>query len=100
MKKAKRILVGLKTLDHAVELTDLACRLGAHGANLLLVHVIELPDPTPLDAEVPELEALAKKVIGTAERVANRSDAKVSKFIIRAHDAGRALLDEMKDKNV
>jgi nucleotide-binding universal stress UspA family protein len=100
MKKARSILVGLKTLDHAVELTDLACRLGAHGANLLLMHVIELPDPTPLDAEVPELEALANKIVGTAERVANSSEAKVSRLILRAHDAGQALLDEMKDKNV
>jgi hypothetical protein len=34
MRKAKRILVGLKTLDNAVELTDLACRLGARGASV------------------------------------------------------------------
>ncbi len=98
MKKAKRILVGLKTLDHAVELTDLACRLGAHGANLLLVHIIELPDPSPLDAEVPDLEALAKKIISTAKRVASRSGAKVSSLVLRAHDAGQALHDEMADK--
>ena len=57
MKKPKRILVGLKTIDQAVELTDLACRAGAHNASLLLVHVIELPDATPLDAEVPDLDA-------------------------------------------
>ena len=31
MKRAKRILVGLKNLAHAVELTDTACRLGARG---------------------------------------------------------------------
>ncbi len=98
MKKAKRILVGLKTLDHAIELTDVACRLGARGANLLLIHVMELPDPTPLDAEVADMEALAKKIIGTATRVANRSGAKVSGLILRAHDAGKAILDELKDK--
>ena len=47
MRKAKRILVGLKILENAVELTDLACRLGARGAELLLIHEIELPDNTP-----------------------------------------------------
>jgi len=73
MKKAKRILVGLKSLDNAVELTDLACRLGAREASLLLVHVIEVPDNTPLDAEVPNLEAEARKILRTSERVARRS---------------------------
>ena len=100
MKKAKRILIGLKTLDHAVELTDFACRLGARGASLLLVHIIELPDPTPLDAEVPDLEAMAKKILRAAERVASRSEMKVSGLVLRAHDAGPALLDEMKEKKV
>ena len=100
MKKAKRILIGLKTLDHAVELTDLACRLGARGASLLLVHIIELPDPTPLDAEVPDLEATAKKILRSAERVASRSEMKVNRLVLRAHDAGPALLDEMKEKKV
>jgi nucleotide-binding universal stress UspA family protein len=96
MKKAKRILVGLKTLDHAVEMTDLACRLGARGASLLLVHIIELLEPTPLSAEVPNLEAMAEKILRTAERVAGRSEMKVSRLVLRAHNAGPALLDEMK----
>jgi nucleotide-binding universal stress UspA family protein len=100
MKKAKRILIGLKTLDHAVELTNLACRLGARGASLFLVHIIELPDPTPLDAEVPDLEATAKKILRSAERVASRSEMKVNRLVLRAHDAGPALLDEMKGKKV
>lgn len=100
MKKAKRILIGFKTLDHAVELTDLACRLGARGASLFLVHIIELPDPTPLDAEVPDLEAMAKKILRTAERVASRSEMKVSSLMLRAHDAGPAILDEMKGRKV
>ena len=46
MRKPKRVLVGLKTLENAVELTTLACRLGSRGASLVLVHVIELPDNT------------------------------------------------------
>jgi nucleotide-binding universal stress UspA family protein len=100
MKKAKRILVGLKTFDHAIELTNLACRVGAPGASLTLTHVIELPDPTPLDADVPEMEAEAKRILRAAERVAKRSQMKVSKQIFRAHNAGEALLEEMRQKKV
>ena len=100
MKRAKRILVGLKTVDHVSELTDLACRLGARGGSLLLVHIIELPDPTPLDAAVPDLEAMAQKIINKAKRIARRSEMKIATLIIRAHDAATALLDEIKEKRI
>jgi nucleotide-binding universal stress UspA family protein len=100
MRRAKRILAGLKTLDHAYELTELACRLGAAGAYLLLVHVIELPDPTPLDAEVPNLETTAKQILGKATRIAHRSNMKVSTRILRAHSAASALLDEIKQNSI
>jgi len=100
MKKAKRILVGLKTPDHAVELTDIACRLGAHRAKLLLVHVIELPDATPLDAEIPDLEANAQKILRAAERVARYSRMSVQKLVLHARSAGDALLDELKEKKI
>ena len=100
MKKAKRILVGLKTLEHAVELTDLACRASAHKGSLLLVHVIELPDVTPLEAGIPGLEAMAQKILRAAERVAKRSRLKVEKEVLRAHWAGTALVEEMKDEKV
>ncbi len=100
MKRAKRILVGLKTLEHAGELADLACRLGARGGSLLLVHVIELPDLTPLDAEVPDLEAIAEKILGKAKRIAQRSGMKISTLVIRAHNTADALLDEMAQKKI
>ena len=100
MKQAKRILIGLKTPDSTDAMMELACRLGARGASLLLVHVIELPDPTPLDAEVPELQATAAKIIGKAKRVARRHNMKASGLVLRAHGAATALLDEMKEKKI
>ena len=100
MKKAKRILVGLKNHQHAIELTDAACRLGGRGASLLLVHVIELPDATPLDAPVPDLEANARKMLQAGQRVAKRSRMSVSTLILRARSAGHALLDEMQSRKI
>jgi nucleotide-binding universal stress UspA family protein len=100
MRKAKHIMVGLKTLDHAVELTNLACRVGAPTASLILAHVIELPEPTPLDADVPEMEAEAKRILRAAERVARCTRMKITRQIFRAHDAGEALLEEMKQQNI
>jgi len=100
MKKAKRILVGLKTLKEAVPLTDLACRFGAHGAWLFMIHVIELPDITPLDADIPQLEAEAEKIIKAAKRVARSSRMNVSAQIVRAHSAGAALLEELQEERI
>ena len=100
MKKAKRILVGLKTLEEAVGLTDLACRAGAHKGSLLFVHVIELPDVTPLEVGLPALEAKAQKILRAAERVAKRSRMKVEKVVLRAHWAGTALVEEIKDEKI
>ncbi len=97
MKKAKRILVGLKEEKHAVELVDLACRAGSRGASLRLIHVIELPDVTPLDADVPDLEAEARKILRLGERVARRSRMKVTSEVFRARSAGTAVLEEIKD---
>lgn len=100
MKKPKRILVALKSTEHAIELTDIACRLAAQGAALWLVNVIELPPATPLDARVKDLEDDAKLILRTAERVARRSRLKVSTLVLRAHWAGDALLDELKEKKI
>lgn len=100
MKKAARILVGLKTKDQALELTDLACRVAARSANLLLVHVIELPDVTPLDAELPEAEADARGMLNAGARLARRSGRNVRTLIVRAHSAGRALVEIIDRKSV
>jgi nucleotide-binding universal stress UspA family protein len=100
MKRAKRILVGLKTLDSTDGLVNLASRLGARGASLLLVHIIELPDPTPLDAEVPGVDAAAARIIAKGKRVARRNRMKASTLVLRARNAASALLDEMKERKI
>lgn len=100
MKNAKRILVGLKTPEQANDLTDLACRVGAPGASLLLVHVIELPPATPLEAELPDVEAAAEEMFRTAEALARASGMTVSKLLLHARSAGDALVDELKEKKI
>src|SRR5437660_9937743 len=87
MRKPKRILVGLKTLENAVELTTLASRLGSRGASIILVHVIELPDNTALDAEEPELEVAAKKILRVATNGACRTHLNARTLVLRAQSA-------------
>jgi nucleotide-binding universal stress UspA family protein len=73
--------------------------VGLSGSRIFLVHVIELPDNTPLNAEVPNLEAKARKILGAGERVARRSGLSAKTLVLRAHSASFALLDELKEKN-
>ena len=100
MKKPRRLLVGLKTLDHAVTLADLACRTAARNATVFLVHIIELPDTTPLDAEIPDLENTGRKILRAAERVVRRSGLKAETLMFRARQADEALLDEINTRKV
>jgi nucleotide-binding universal stress UspA family protein len=100
MKKPRRLLVGLKTMDHAVTLADLACRTAAKNATVFLVHIIELPDTTPLDADVPDLERAGRKILQAAERVVRRSGLKAEIFMFRARLAGEALLDEINARKI
>ena len=100
MKKPKRILIGLRSEDHAVELADLACRTAARNGTVFLIHIIELPDTTPLDAEVPDLEEEARRILRTAERVIRRCQLKTEMLTLRAHRADLALLDELKARNI
>ncbi len=100
MKKPRRVLVGLKSAEHVVELTDLACRVGARGASLLLIHVLELPAATPIDAELPEAEAAARKMLHNGERIARRAGMKVATRILHARSAGEALLGELKERKM
>lgn len=100
MAKPKRILIALKTPQQAVELTDLACRVAAHKASLVLVHVVELPPATPIDTEIPSAEAGGKKALQAAERVAKRCGAKITRLILHARSAGDALIDELKERKI
>ena len=72
--------------------------MAAHGASVLLVHVIELPDNTPLNAEVPNLEDEARKILRAGERVARGSRLTAKTLVLRSHSASYALLDELKEK--
>jgi nucleotide-binding universal stress UspA family protein len=95
MPQPKKILIGLKDAGQVIELTRLACEVAARGASLLFVNVIELPDTTPLDAFVPELEAAARSMFRIAGREARRHGVKSSTLVVRAHSASYALIDEL-----
>lgn len=97
MQNTKKVLVGLKEAAHAAALMHLACRVAAtKTAQITAIHVIELPEPTPLDAEVPELARAAATILQAAQKVARKHRRAIKTKILRAHAAGPALVDEIK----
>ncbi len=99
MTRTKGALVGLKDLKQAAALTELACRVTEPGEELELVHVIEVPDATPLDAPLTKADREAAEILRAGAEVARRR-RKVSTQVFRARTAGRALLEELKDRKV
>ena len=97
MEKAKRVLVAIKTAEQVHDLINLACCVTAPDSSLSIIHVIELPPVTPLDAEIPEFQARAEKILNAAEEEARRCGLKARVEILRARSAADALLDEMKE---
>jgi nucleotide-binding universal stress UspA family protein len=100
VKQPSHVLVGLKSPEIAQSLVEYACRLAARDASILLVHVFELPDVTPLDAEVPELEKAAEEMLVNAERTAVACGARARRLFVHAHNAGPALVELLKEEKI
>jgi nucleotide-binding universal stress UspA family protein len=100
MKRPKLVLVGLKTKENLAECVDFACQLADRGASLYLVHVIEIPEPAPLDAETPDLDCAARKILRAGVRRATRNSRKVTTLAPRGRTAGEVLLVELEQRRI
>lgn len=99
MKKApKKILVSLKQAGDAEELIRLATHVAAARAEIVALHVLEVPPATPLDARDEALDAPARAVENAVKRLARRRRGpKVSVRLLRAREAGKTIVDELKE---
>lgn len=100
MKKApKKILVSLKQAADAEELIGLAAHVAApRKAEMVVLHVIEVPPATPLDAADEVLEAPARAVddaVKAQERKHPRRKFRVRS--LRARHIGSTIVDELKE---
>jgi nucleotide-binding universal stress UspA family protein len=96
--KAK-LMVALRDPESVESLMTLAVHL-AHGmdAELVVLHVVEVPPATPLEAEDEVLDHEGKEILAAARRVAERSSKEISTELLRAREAGEAIAGEAKDR--
>src|SRR5437667_4582990 len=102
VNKLTRILVPLlkknATTDRAVAL---AAQMARHrNGNVEVLAVIEVSFMLPLDAKVEEDEKYARELLDRAESVAMQSATKVKKRILKARNAGVAIVREAEEKAV
>ena len=95
------LMVALRDLESAEGLMTLAIPLAkSMNAQLVALHVVEVPAATPLDAQEEVLDHAGKQILEAATRQAERASVKLSTLLLRAREVGEAIVGEAKDQGV
>ena len=100
--KPSCILVPVKGLAIEDEALQLAFLLAAPGGDrrpkqrvkLEVIHVIEVPQAQPLDAELPDAVQHGEAVLAHAEELARHREVELEAEMLQARAAGVAIVDE------
>jgi APA family basic amino acid/polyamine antiporter len=96
----RSILVPVKPGRTSEEAVDFAARLAAErGASIAAVSVVEVPLELPLDAHLEEEEERAYAALDAAAAIAELYGVEVTERLVRARNAGRAIVDEAASRN-
>jgi APA family basic amino acid/polyamine antiporter len=96
----RRILVPVVSGQPSDDALDVACRLATErGARITAVAVLEIPLDEPLDAEHPELKQAADRELDEAIAIGESYGVRVLDRLVRAHNAGQAIVDEAERRN-
>jgi nucleotide-binding universal stress UspA family protein len=98
--KAK-LMVALRERESVKSLMTLAIHLSkSMNAEIIALHVVEVPAATPLEAEEEILDRPGKEILAAAKQVAKRFSTKLSTELLRAREAGEAIVGEARDQGV
>jgi APA family basic amino acid/polyamine antiporter len=79
---------------------DVACTLAAErGSRIVALSVLEVPLDLPLGAELPEREQHAGQELDEAVAIGESYGVAVVDRLVRARDAGSAIVDEARARN-
>jgi APA family basic amino acid/polyamine antiporter len=96
----RNILVPVSEALESEEAVDLAARLAAErGASIAALSVIEVPLELPLDARLPSEERRADSLLDEARAIGDSYGVDVRGRLVRARQAGRAIVDEAERRN-
>ncbi len=97
----RNVLVPLIDRHESEAAVDLACGLATErGASIVALTALEVPLDLPLDAESPEAaEERAHDLLDEARAIGDAYGVNVVGRIVRARNAGRAIVDEAERRN-
>ena len=96
-----KVMVALREVESVEGLVTLACQVSSGmAAELIALHVVEVPEPTPLDADVDALDHPGREILTHAQQVAKQFSRQISTQLLRARLAGEAIAGEAKDQGV
>jgi basic amino acid/polyamine antiporter, APA family len=89
------ILVPVVSGPEGQESVDLAATLAAErGATIVALRVVVVPLDLPIDAELPEQEREADRLLDAARNTAEIYGVRTIERLVRARNAGRAIVEE------
>ena len=95
-----RVLVPVAATPESERAVEVACRLAAERhAAVTAVSVVEVPPLLPLDARMDVEEFRARRLHDRAEAVADAYGVPLVWRLVRARQAGHAILDELERRD-
>lgn len=93
------MIVALRDLESVESLVALACQVAnASDAELLALHVVEVPMVTPIAADDEALDEPGKEILAKAQQhAAQKFSRKISVRLLRARQAGEAIVGEAQE---
>lgn len=96
-----KVMVAVRNEASVESLVTVACQLSREmGADLLALHVVEVPLATPLDAQEETIDHLGKDLLLQAQRVAEKFSQPFSTELLRAREVGEAIVGVAKERGV
>jgi len=100
MRKSK-VMVAVRDAVSVGSLMTLACQLSqGMDADLLVLHVVDVPLVTPLDALDETIDHSGKEILAQAQRVAEKFPRTVTTELLRARDVGEAIAGVAREQDV
>jgi APA family basic amino acid/polyamine antiporter len=97
----RSILVPIVAGPESLEAVELAARLATERAGrIVLLRVIVVPLELPLDADLREQHEAAHELLDAARRVAVPYGVRVAERVVRARNAGAAIVEEAERRGV
>lgn len=96
-----KVMAALRDAESVESLVKLACQLSqGMDAQLIALHVVEVPMATPIEAEDEVLDHPGKEILARAKSVAEGFSRKITTQLLRARQAGEAIAGELQEQGV